>query len=124
MLQLKDLRVNMIHGYGQPHDDVRVSVAEVILLMVETEYVAKVNKGGKSFKVEKQLRLEQCRFIASPEELRHAAKQFAAMADCVEDEFNQLMVGKVTPAGQKSDPQTSFLDESKEEGDADGSGNP
>jgi hypothetical protein len=119
MLTLKDVRANMIHGYGEPNESRRESVAEVILLMVEADYVAELAKGGKAFKVKKQLRLEQCRFVATPEDLRHASQQLAAAADCVELEFQQLMNGKGTPADEKSDPQTSFLDESAEEGDAD-----
>jgi hypothetical protein len=119
MLTLKDVRANMIHGYGEPNEPRRESVAEVILLMVEADYVAELAKGGKAFKVKKQLRLEQCRFVATPEDLRHAAQQFAALADCVEQEFKQLMSGEGKPADEKNDPQTSCLDESADEVSAD-----
>ena len=117
MLTLTEVLANMIHLYGQPGQAERVSGAEVVLLLAKTDWFVKTSRGGKGFKIDKKVRLEECRFVARPAELRMAAQRFLDLADRVEGEFKELTSGGVKAAGDKPDRQTTFLDESSKGGE-------
>jgi hypothetical protein len=116
MRELHSARFNVVHAYGLVGGE-RRSMAEIILLTTEPEYLAKFKaKDGKlvSGKIDVGLTVKQYRFIASPRTLRECAEAFIAIADGIEAEFDVLFPEK--PEGEA---QKSFLDDSPEQPGAD-----